>query len=363
VAGLTALLTAAAVAALVIGLVLTSRAHQAAQEQAASLRRQLYPADMRLAYEHFVHEEADQLAALLARHEPGPGQKDLRGFEWYYLKALADALPRERVCHRGHGCDVMSAIFTPDGREVVSGDENGAIHFWDAATGDCRAVWHGHKDDVNGLHFSPDGRTLGRRGWKVRLWEASSGKQLAVLSANSGELEGLCFSPDGKHLIAPGANGWLYLWDVLSRKVQRWPHAPGRRIYTAAFSPNGRQIASAGSDDHLKVWDAQTLRLLFEVGVPGQPFYDVCYSPEGARLITADGIRTIRMWDAASGRLLRVLGEAPCGGILSDLSEAARRPVGLAYWLAQLQNGAPFSTIAEGFVSSDEFFNNAASQR
>jgi hypothetical protein len=37
-------------------------------------------------------------------------------------------------------------------------------------------------------------------------------------------------------------------------------------------------------------------------------------------------------------------------------------PAGLANWLAQLVNGAPFSTIAEGFLSSEEFFNNAAGQ-
>jgi hypothetical protein len=37
-------------------------------------------------------------------------------------------------------------------------------------------------------------------------------------------------------------------------------------------------------------------------------------------------------------------------------------PAGLAAWLALLRRGGAFSTIAEGFVSSDEFFNNAAAE-
>jgi Domain of unknown function (DUF4214) len=37
-------------------------------------------------------------------------------------------------------------------------------------------------------------------------------------------------------------------------------------------------------------------------------------------------------------------------------------PVGLSDWLALLNQGGCFSAIAEGFLSSDEFFNNAAAQ-
>jgi hypothetical protein len=35
-------------------------------------------------------------------------------------------------------------------------------------------------------------------------------------------------------------------------------------------------------------------------------------------------------------------------------------PVGLNDWLTQLQQGEPFTTIGEQFLSSDEFYNNAA---
>jgi hypothetical protein len=37
-------------------------------------------------------------------------------------------------------------------------------------------------------------------------------------------------------------------------------------------------------------------------------------------------------------------------------------PLGLNDWLATLQQGASFSTLAEGFLASDEFFTNAAAQ-
>ena len=48
---------------------------------------------------------------------------DLRGWEWRYLKRLRlDSFPILR-----HDTAVFSAIFSPDGRWIASGDQNGII--------------------------------------------------------------------------------------------------------------------------------------------------------------------------------------------------------------------------------------------
>jgi WD40 repeat protein len=284
---------------------------------------------MAQAFRRFQLGEGEELESLLARYFPESGQEDLRGFEWYLLRRLAQALPRERFCYRGHRGEVMCAIFAPGGKEVVSGDENGEIHCWDLATGACRQVLRGHQDDVNGLDFSPDGRTLvsGGEDGTVRLWDYSTGRptallfgppgeteqfQLQVLAGQSvtsgatltlasaisqliplarlmdsvqGEVESVCYSRDGRRVVSAGSNGTVWVWDVASRALERKWVAHATRIYTAVLSPDGRRIATASGDHHCRLWNADSGAMLHDSDLKGMVF-DVCFSPDGALLAT-----------------------------------------------------------------------------
>jgi WD40 repeat protein/tRNA A-37 threonylcarbamoyl transferase component Bud32 len=345
-AGLVAALVLAvlgAVASLTVGLVAASRARVTAEAHAAALRRQLYPADMARAFRHFQQGEPEELKAVLARYVPEPGQEDLRGFEWYLLRNLAQALARERFCYRGHRGEVMCAIFAPGGKEVVSGDEDGEIHCWDAATGACRRVLRGHREDVNGLDFSPDGLTLvsGGEDGAVRLWDYATGRptalllgppgqtdqiQLRVLAGQSvasgatltlasgmsqlihlarlmdaaqGEVESVCYSRDGRRIVSAGSNGSVSVWDVASRVLKRKWVAHSDRVYTAVFSRDGRRIATASVDHHCRLWDSDSGAMLLDRDLQAGVF-DVCFAPDGAVLATVDGSGTVGLWDGKS---------------------------------------------------------------
>ena len=53
-----------------------------------NLRRANYVADMNVARVAWDENNLGRVHELLERHQPRPGETDLRGFEWHYLRRL-----------------------------------------------------------------------------------------------------------------------------------------------------------------------------------------------------------------------------------------------------------------------------------
>ena len=115
----------------------------------------LYDSQMRLAQQAWGSGQVELAQELLEALRPESGGRDLRGFEWHYLR---------RMCHRDVSLltqprdDVDDSLSRwPD---LVSGDRYGSMVFWDLVAGHERTRVQGHKQEVSGLLLSPDGRAL-----------------------------------------------------------------------------------------------------------------------------------------------------------------------------------------------------------
>ncbi len=171
-------------------------------------------------------EEAEDLtqeffASLLrydsfSRVDPGKGR--FRSFLLASLKHfLSNQWHRERAKKRGGGRPVISLDAvpglereflagengeTPDGGLLVSGGDDNLVSVWDAARGERIVVLRGHKAEVKGLAFSPDGRTIASTGrdLALRMWHVPTWRDLGVL--RRGEFYSwLAFSADGSVLL------------------------------------------------------------------------------------------------------------------------------------------------------------------
>ena len=99
---------------------------------------------------------------------------------------------------KGHRGKVNELDISRDGRIATSGADR-TVRVWDLRGGPA-VVMRGNEDEVMTAVFTPDGSQVVSAGadGSLRLWDARTGAALAVLQAGEGELYDVALSPEGK---------------------------------------------------------------------------------------------------------------------------------------------------------------------
>ena len=163
--------------------------------------RFLYASRMRLANQLIAQGAAADATRLLDLYQDGQPLAGLRSFEWYWLQRR---LHGERLTLRGHRGEVYGVAYAPNGKTLASGGEDGRIILWDPNSGDKLRTIEAHDSCTNQLAFSPDGRWLASCSCDktVKLWKTADWSLDRTLSDHSSEVMTLAFSPDGKQLVS-----------------------------------------------------------------------------------------------------------------------------------------------------------------
>jgi len=136
---------------------------------------------------------------------------------------------------QGHTGSVYSAVFSPDGQEVLTASEDGTAKLWSGSSGECLRALQGHTGIVYSAVFSPDGQEVltASEDGTAKLWSASSGECLCTLQ----ELfYSAVFSPDGQEVLTCSGDGTAKLWSVPSGECLRTLQGHTDAVKSAVFS-------------------------------------------------------------------------------------------------------------------------------
>jgi len=217
---------------------------------------------------------------------------------------------RELVDLKGHTEYVTSALFSGDGRRVLTASNDATARIWDAESGQEIAVLKGHSQPVTSAAFSNDGMRVVTASWdnSARIWDAQTGKEVSALNGHTGQLVGAAFSPDGRRVLTSsgGADRTARIWDVESSRELAVIEAlnPG---FVARFSPDGRRVVTYYSYDkqRVRISDAETGAEITSLKGNTDSVRDVVFSPDSLRVVTAPQTSSIaRIWSAESGEEL-----------------------------------------------------------
>src|SRR5262249_49670680 len=78
--------------------------------------------------------------------------------------------------------------WSPDGRYLAGGAEDGSVLLWDVVTGKSQIAPAGHEGAVTGLAFSPTGKLLATCGGdgQVKLWDPDTAELLGTIEGSEG---------------------------------------------------------------------------------------------------------------------------------------------------------------------------------
>jgi WD40 repeat protein len=202
-----------------------------------------------------------------------------------------------------HQSQIGCAAFSPDGKTVLTGSQDGTGRFWEVASGKPTGPLLRHEGAVFTAAFSPDGRAVltGAGNGTARLWEAATGKVLCSLP-HPGYVWSVAFSPDGRTLLTGCQDSLARFWDAATGQEIGPPLPHGGAVYGAVFAEGGRTVWTASSDGVARAWSLADRRPL---GLPlshRNPVKAVAVRPDGGALLTAGWAEPARLWEVAPAR-------------------------------------------------------------
>jgi WD40 repeat protein len=248
---------------------------------------------------------------------------------------LYDALTgAEKRRFRGHAGPPLSALFTPDGKTLISAGRDKTIRFWDVDLGKETRRLAVEPYMEYAIALSPDGRLLastdiswaksdGTRSFllareRARLWDVATGKEVRRLVVAAAEkIQGypgylspltlVAFTPDGKELLTAGEDRSVRVWDVATGKELRRFGDQSSPVWALAVSPRGNSFAVVEAGRTIRVRDLTSGRDLGPTGGHTARLGAVAVSPDGRTVATGSDDGTIRLWEVPTGKELRRL--------------------------------------------------------
>jgi periodic tryptophan protein 2 len=202
---------------------------------------------------------------------------------------------------QGHFFDVNVLAYSPDGRLIATGGDDGKVKIWNTSSGFCFVTFANHSAPVTAVEFSLTGTVVFSSSldgtvraydltryrpfrlltsptptqfsclaidpsgelvcagsvepFDVYVWSLKTGKLLDVLSGHTGPLSSLSFSSAQSLLASASWDGSVRTWDVFNGTgvVETYTHATD--VLAVAFRPDGKEIASSSLDGQIYFWD------------------------------------------------------------------------------------------------------------
>lgn len=198
---------------------------------------------------------------------------------------------------------VVALALSPDGERLAATRGN---TIWIYSVGqtnrEVKARLEGHRDVVQSLAWSRDGKQLASGGFRrILIYDGTTYEKTRELTNLIGRVTALDFTPDGKGLVAADGietqSGFLRLWKLPEGDAQVNWLAHGDTVLDLAVSPDGASVASASVDKLVKLWSLPEGKEIAKFEGHSGQVPTLAFKPDGSALATGSADKEIKIWD------------------------------------------------------------------
>jgi WD40 repeat protein len=155
----------------------------------------------------------------------------------------------------------LTAAFSPNGKVLASGMQDGTVHFWYLTTGKDSQM-RGYPTKVTLTEWSANGRYLATAsGAAVVVWDFSGkgpeGSAPLELTGHTDRITHLAFQPNGAWLVSAGRDWRLTLWQPGKEKQAVDAHLTGGEITAVRWSPDGKCVAVGEAKGRVTIYELE----------------------------------------------------------------------------------------------------------
>ena len=293
-----------AIAAVVIGALLVSlfatrhsrtaalaHAHEMEVQREAA-RDRLYAADLQAATDDMQKWRGEAARETIARQRPAPGERDRRGWEWFFADSSLNTRQTIRTVSK---LPLRALAVSPDGKSVAVAGDEGGVSVWSCAT--LEKLRTLPSPPVRSLGWSPTGRlAAGLATGEVVVWDGGSGVEKNRWKTPGGAVTALGWQPSEDVLVTGGADGLLASWHSDGRAIHEWRQRGP--VVALDWQADGHDIAVVlGHPARLLAGALDGLEHEFALGMEESA---VAWRPGAQELAIAKAGAPMRVWSPVS---------------------------------------------------------------
>ena len=227
---------------------------------------------------------------------------------------------------QAHEGQIYSVAFSPDGKTMALGSEDGCASLWKIPEGIL--LWKTSDPptypeyvgrivnvpmSIRDVAFSVDGSRIFLLRQNMTL---NVSNMVEALQTMDGKMEYRVYGRNnrGNAVLSPDASlaafggyedGQIQLWSTLQNERVSKLSGHTAMVLDVAFSPDGAQIASASEDGTVRLWKTSEYTMQHSLASHIGTVSLVGYSADGTRLASIGDDAILRIWNTSNGNLLQ----------------------------------------------------------